>query len=199
MQLDEMESQAWMSAANPQSNPDAAMLVSFETRSLPDPEASAKAGTPKFRDVDYVKIRASGDKLSEVHRAWGRESDVKRFGRQYEHWKKTGSEDGPGWHLSQWPGITRSQVEELRFAGIKTVEQLAAMSDSNAQSMGAILAIRQKARDALERAKGEAPVHQMRAELAKRDNQIEVLQRQMKQLMDELELERGTKPEPKKK
>lgn len=140
------------------------------------------AGRPIYEDVEYVEIMVPGDKTQTVHRPV-RPTDKIEYSKQYQAWKAGHDQHAAtGTLLEQWPGISRAQVEELRHFKIRTVEQLAELSDGNAARMGPILALRQRARDFLERAKGNAPLEKMRTELAARDNEIETLKRQVAEL-----------------
>lgn len=140
------------------------------------------AGRPIFDDVEFIIINIPGDKTQEIHREV-RPTDKVEFAKQYQAWKAgQDQETASGTPLEQWPTISRAQVEELRFFKVRTVEQLAELSDSNASRMGPITAIRQKAKDFLEKAKGNAPMEQMRGLLAERDGEVEALKRQVAEL-----------------
>jgi hypothetical protein len=165
----------------------------FYMRPIQNREKSAEAGRPVFEDVEYVEIFTPGDKLNIIDRPV-RDADRQNFGNIYSAFKTGAEAKLEGTPLTEWPGITRAQAEELAFFKVRTVEQLASISDTNASSMGPILAIRQKARDYLERAAGSAPMDKVRAELAARDNELEVLRRQLKEQADAIaELRKGKK------
>ena len=61
-----------------------------------------------------------------------------------------------GTPIEEWPILNRAQVDELRYMNIRTVEQLANVSDTNAQGMMGINMLRQKAQTYLENAKDAA-------------------------------------------
>ncbi len=152
-------------------------------------EAKSKAeGRPVFDEVEFIEIRVPGDKTLTVHRPV-RGDDKARFAAAYRNWKATGVSDGAfsGTPLKEWPQVSRSQCEELSFFGVKTVEQLANVSDGNLRNIGPLLALREKARDYIAAAKQGAPVAQMRDELAARDSEIALLKEQMKQVMAQAE------------
>lgn len=156
------------------------LYVSFGLHPQLDEDESNKNARPIYKDVEFVKIVVPGDKQNQIHRPV-RPQDKQRFAKAYAAFKAGTQDQLTGTPLSEWSGIGRSQMEELKHFGVRTVEQLAALSDSNAQNIGPIMALRQRAKDYLEQAKGHAPLAQMRAELEKRDNIIETLQRQMKE------------------
>ena len=162
------------------------LFVSFSLHPRQDEKRSREEGRPNFEDVEYIRIFVPGDKTQQVHRPV-REDDKRRFARQYAAYKAGQSEALVGTPLAQWPGITRSQVEELAYFHVRTVEQLANMQEGNASRFIGIQALKARARDFLEAAKSNAHVESMRAALADRDNKIEVLERQMKEAMARLD------------
>lgn len=168
-------------------------MVRFSLEPVKDEAASEKEGRPIFREVEYVEIMVPGDKSSIVKRAL-RDTDKKRFRRQYAAWKETGNDAALiGMPLAQWPQVTKAQVEELRYFGVHTVEQLAGVSDGNIRNIGPVMELRQRARDYVEAAKGNAPLGQLRAELEEKNHQLEALQRQVKELgaaLDDLKKKR---------
>jgi hypothetical protein len=173
---------------------EARIFLCFEMHPKKDEEKSTAEGRPVYTDMEYIKIRAPGER-DVVHRPVS-QSDKQRFAQAYRAWKDgTSDASVTGTPLSEWPGCTRSQVEEMAYFGIRTVEALASVTDGNVKNVGPILALRQKAKDYLEAARANAPAEQMRAELAKRDNDIDVLRRQVEELTKLLE----TKTKPTKK
>ena len=87
------------------------------------------------------------------------EMDKARFA---EHWRKYQARQGDdeemleGTPLRDWAGCTRAQCEELRYFNVRTVEQLAAMSDSNGQNIMGINMLKQRAVKYLEKSKDSA-------------------------------------------
>jgi hypothetical protein len=152
-----------------------------------DEGKSQKEGRPIFEDKEFIEINAPGDKTSQIFRI-ATEADKRRFPRHYEAFKSHGNEGVIGTPLREWQLITRSQAEELACSKIGTVEQLAGINDANMQQVGPYLALRQLARDWLAKAKADAPAVEMRAQLEKRDNEIETLKGIMKQMGDQIDL-----------
>lgn len=182
------------SFAFPDSRDTEGLSVRFEKRPKRNEKASLEAGRPIYDEVDYIEIRAPGDKDNIVHRPVT-ESDKLRFATQYRRWQSTGG-DGEaltGTPLAEWPAVSRSQVEELRYFGVRTVEQLAAVTDGNLKNVGPLLMLRQKARDFVAKAKDEAPMAQMRDELAAKDMRIAHLEAQMAEVLAEAKKSRKSK------
>lgn len=162
------------------------LFIRFDIHAVKDEEQSTKQGRPVFKDLEYIEIVVPGDKSNKIHRAV-REEDKKRFAKQYAAWKLDPSTGGQtGTPLAQVPFLTRSEVEELKYFSVHTVEQLAGMSDGNLQNIGPILALRQKAKDYLAVAKGNAPVSQLRAENEELKNQLATLNRSMAEILAKL-------------
>jgi len=166
-----------------QSKMDEGLLVRFYVKARQDQVATNRAGKPLFKDVDYIEIRVPGQRNFVARPATPR--DKARFPRHWEAYKSRTSEDEylEGTPLIEWPLITRSQCEELSFANVKTVEQLLAMPDSNAQQFLGMNVLRAKAKIWLENASKGAAKAELQAELDKRDTEIEKLKQQMAELL----------------
>lgn len=175
--------EGWERAAglNRGQQPQEQVFVQFSLQPTQNKTKSAEAGRPIFDELEYVQIMVPGDKQNVIHRPVS-EKDRQRFKRQYEAWKESGQQPVSGTPLDQWPAVTRAQVAELAYFNVKTVEQLASMSDGNAMGIGPITSLRQKAKDFVAAAAGNAPLQQLRDQLAERDNEIEVLKRQVAEL-----------------
>jgi hypothetical protein len=157
------------------------------------------AGRPIFDEVEYIEIVIPGDKSTVVHRAV-QDKDRKQFAQQYAAWKAGNQEAASGTPIKMVPWLNTAQVRELEYFGCKTLEQLADLSDANYKNIGAVLELRQKARDAIAQAGKGAPIAAMREELKKRDAQIEALQAQVSQLVAMKDPNRApAAPTPKRK
>lgn len=154
---------------------DAALLVKFFVKPVMDEEASKEAGRPIYRDVEYVDIRAPGSRDNVCRPA--SPHDKERFDRHYAAFKNRtqGDDRLDGTPLAEWPLINRSRVEELAFFNVKTVEQLVAMSDANAQNFMGLNTLRAEAKRWLEAATKAKEAMALQEELSKRDAEIEQL------------------------
>lgn len=158
---------------------DERLYVVFTLHPVQDPERTAAEGRPIFMDAEYVQIQAPGDR-DVIHRP-ATDRDRQRFPKQYAAFKAGTAEAVIGTPLSAVPWLTRAQVEELGYFGVKSVEQLAGMADAHAQRFTGIQALKARAKDFLAAAAGEAPALKLRAELAERDNEIASLKRQLQE------------------
>lgn len=168
----------------------------FYTEPVQNGPKSLAAGHPVFDEMEFVEIHVPGDRKT----IWaGRVTDVhrQRFPRQYAAFKQGLEAPTEGFPLDQWPGVTRAQVEELRFAHVKTVEQLAALPDdalTRTIAMGGF-ALRDKAIRYLEAAKGHAPAEKLAAEVQARDDKIAQMEAQMAAMQAEIARLAAPKPE----
>jgi hypothetical protein len=96
--------------------------------------------------VECVRIIVPGDKNSVIDRP-AQSSDKQRFAKQYDLFKKGVSEDEQvsGTRLTEWPFLSRAQCEELRYLGIKTVEQLANVRDDITTKVPGLVGLKQHA------------------------------------------------------
>ena len=132
------------------------LLVKFFMHPKINNIKTAEAERPIFEDTVYVQIMQPGNKDSVVIRPatkMGRDWVVERF-RKLE--ARTDEDHIEGTLLEEWPGVTRAQCEELRYLNVRTVEQLAGLSDSNAQNIMGVQLLKQKAAKYLESSKDEA-------------------------------------------
>lgn len=131
------------------------LYVKFFKKPVQDMAKSVEEERPVFKEADYIEIRQPGNKTTVVCRP-ARDMDKQRFSA---HWKKyvdrVESTVMEGTPLEEWPMITRSQVEELKFFNVFTVEQLASISDGNAQKFMGINILRQKAKEFLKKLKDD--------------------------------------------
>ena len=140
---------------------DNVLLVKFYVHPKVNQAKSVEAGRPIYEEVDYVSIMQPGNKDSIIMRP-ATSIDRNRFPEHYKRYKAREDQEAvDGTPLTEWPGISRSQCEELRYMNCRTVEQLVEMSDSNSQHIMAIGALQEKARKFLERADKDATAAQL--------------------------------------
>lgn len=135
---------------------DSVLTVHFYTDAIKNGVESDAAGRPVFMDVEMVRILVPGDnklvidtKVDETHKF--------RFPRQYKAFKEGLTTQIRGWILKEWPAVTASQVKELNYHEVHTVEQLSNLSDASVHALGmGMYELRTKAKAALEAAAGNA-------------------------------------------
>ena len=161
---------------------DSRLYVEFYRKAVHNPFKSNEAGRPIYDEKDFAKIMIPGDKYSSVDTAVTMEHK-QRFPQQWARYQAGQEQSAIGTPLEMWPQITVGLVATLKAAGIRTVEQLAELSDANAQSIMGNHELRRRAKTFLEAAAGEAANAKLEAELEKRDNEIATLKNQMAQMM----------------
>ncbi len=160
---------------------DKRLLVHFNLFPHLNQEKSNSAGRPIYEDKVYVTIIVPGDKDSVVHReAW--EKDFKRFPRQYQNFLNKDSEAVVGTPLKLVPWLTSSQIKELEYFNLKTVEHLATVNDGVASKFHGLQALKQRANDFLEAAHKAAPMLEMRKVIEDKDAQLASMQKQLDEL-----------------
>lgn len=150
------------------------LLVRFYYEPRPSKTKKHADGRPLIEEVEYISIKIPGDRLGGFSGPATYEYK-ERFPQHYRAFKQRSEMPLEGTPLSEWPGMTRSQVEEMAYFNVKTIEQLASISDSSAQNFRGIQALKQKAKAYIEAAKEAAPLQKLAEELSKRDETIGVL------------------------
>lgn len=153
---------------------DEKLAIRFFIKAKQDGELSQKEGRPIFKDHEYIQIMIPGDRGHVLVRPV-QDQDRGRFAQQYAHWKKTNDNElGAGTPLEHL-GLSLSQVEEFRYFGIRTIEHMANIRDDLAAKIPGTQGLKTKAQAYLEVLKEEAPMKKVRAELEKRDAEMETL------------------------
>lgn len=173
-------------------NADGKLAIKFYVKPVKNENKSAEEGRPIFDDRDYVEIRVPGDQCNVVTRPVTAE-DKQRFYRQYQQFKAGQEQSVSGTPLEEVPWITRSQVEELKYVKVNTLEQLADLNDATCQRYAGMFKLKQRANEHLRLAKEAAPsqaLDKLREEMEARmnamqqtiDEQSGIIQTQRKQL-----------------
>ncbi len=175
---------------NPRHAGDDRLWVQFHVLPMVDDAKSAEEGRPIYRDVEHVRILTPGNKDSIVDRPVT-EMDVARFRKQYDTWKTQEKEIVEGTLLTSVARdpllrLTPSQIEELRYFNIRTVEQLANVADVHAQKFMGIGMLKKNAVAYLTASKEKAATTRLEAELESRDNKIASLEQALAGLQEQL-------------
>lgn len=124
-----------------------------------------EAGRPIYDQVEMVAINVPGSKDEVVKKV---NDDVKaKFGPQYARWKQTQEQPVDGTPLSMVPWLNAAQVREMQAINIKTLEQLASLSDTAVQKIGmGGQELRRKAQEYMKSAAGNADTQKLTERLA---------------------------------
>lgn len=161
---------------------DETLYVKFYPGSRINQKKSKEEGRPIYDDTPYVQIMSPGNNRSRIDRPV-QEEDKTRFVKQWDAFNSGDEEQLSGTPLEHWPLMSTGQIEEMKYFKVFTVEQLANVSDANAQKFMGLHSLRKKAKEYLARAAEEAPLQRLQSELDVRDKKIEELQEQMTALM----------------
>lgn len=164
-------------------------------------QKSASAGRPIFDDTEFVEIIAAGNSTNIIKRP-AREQDRQRFARQYASFKAGNEDEVHGTPLHEVPWVTRSQVEELSYMRIRTLEQLAGLADSTCGQTIGLYELKRRAIAALESADSAAPITELTLEneelkrvAESQQEEINLLKNQMQELISALKSKDADEPE----
>jgi hypothetical protein len=160
---------------------DKSVYARFYTMPVKDEHASANEGRPIFYDKEYIEIRAAGNQNNIVQRP-SMQQDRERFSRQYAAFKQGNSEQVVGTPLTEVTWLTRSQVEELAYVRIRTLEHLSSVSDDICSKMPGLQDLKRKAAQVLEAAEAVAPITALQEENEGLKAQVAALTNQVKEL-----------------
>lgn len=139
---------------------DKGLYVVFTMEAIKNGGRSDAEGRPIFDDVPHIKIHVPGDKTTVIHRPVT-EEDMVRFEDKWLKFKANMTQAPEGTPIDQWPQITISQVHEFKALGVFTVEQLAGMTDVNAQKFMGGHELRRRAQTFLAVAKDTAEAQRL--------------------------------------
>jgi hypothetical protein len=158
---------------------DETLLVRFYLEPMQDQAKTAEEGRPIFTDTPFISIMQPGNKDSVVIRP-ASEMDKARFPRHWSAFNDRQIEElVEGTPLSEWPAMTRSMVEELKFKNVSTIEQLIGMSDTNTHGFMGINALKEKARKYLSMSSSEAAAEAV----IRAEKRVAELESQVKELV----------------
>jgi len=123
---------------------DETLLVRFYPKTIKLIHESERQGKPCYEEKIYIDIRVPGERSIGVGRPV-RDEDKQRFPRHWAAYEQRMEAPEEGTPLSEWAGVTRSEVEELSFQHVKTVETLANLSDTGCEKIFGGQALKQRA------------------------------------------------------
>lgn len=166
-------------------NPDSLLTVQFYLKTIQNNFRSEQEGRKICDDVDFIKIWTPGNQLNIIDRPV-HEDDKHRFPTHWAKYSagKQGSDQLSGTPLKDWPLLTPAQAEELRYLKFFTVDQIAGASDDNAMRLTALVgmsgyALRDRAKNFLAVAKGEAVNSHLEEQNKSLQSQLDALREQL--------------------
>jgi cell division protein FtsB len=162
--------------------PTAELRPDFFIDQIKDEVASRDAGREIWREIERVRIIIPGAVASIVVKNVDN-SHRERWKAEYEAFKAGREAPVSGTALEAWPILSRAQISELRYLQIRTVEELANLSDLQVQHIGkGGMRLRELAGAYLDEAAHEALVTKVTAENDVLRSQIAALQTQVNEL-----------------
>lgn len=171
---------------------DKGVRAHFYTHPMVMEVESAEAGRRVCKDVVMVEIMTAGNTNSSVVRK-ATEEDKGRFRRQYEAFMAGNSDEMFGTPLSDITWLTKSQVEELAYIKVRSLEELANVSDHACAGMAGLYDLKRKAQAFLEKAEKSGPITALAEENKILQGQVEALQAQMQELIKSVSAQQGAK------
>jgi hypothetical protein len=139
-------------------------------------------GRPIYREVDMIEIRAPGDHTT-VFTARAAPLYTDRFPIEWEAYRRGREAPMEGTPLSEWPAMPRTLAATLAAGGIKTVEQLAGVLDTDLRVIGPQgRQWRDKALAFIDSAKGAAAIQEYASRNQKLEDEVTRLKRQIEEI-----------------
>ena len=167
-------------------NPDdyQGLAVRFVMHPFPNHTKSKAEGRPIYDEIPFADIRIPGDRTSHIFRP-ANDLDKRKWPRHWQSFETNQQDPETGTPLREWPMITAGLVMELSHFNVRTVEQLAELSDTAIQNFMGL-------REWINRAKmyiannDAAAAAQMASENQARDAQMAIQAEQIKELTAKL-------------
>lgn len=180
---------------------DSGLLVSFYTHPEHQVAKSNEEGRPIYEDKPYIRIMYAGDRNRVTDRRVdfkgknGNIPDPERWPRQWAQYQAGEEQVEEGTPVEEWSLISRSQALMLKGVHIKTVENLAAVTDATLGNLGhGGRALRDQAVAWLKQAQDGSELPRLVAENESLKSDVSSLEDQVKELaqkVEELSKKRG--------
>ncbi len=140
------------------------LFVEFYKNAVKSEVASDAAGHPVYIDKPFVRIMVPGDPNTVIDTV-ANKGYQDRFPDEWRAFQQNDEQVLQGWPLKEWPVINPSQVKNLEFLNVRTVEQLAGLTDAQCQKVGmGTDSLRAKAKAAVAAAQDGAAISAQAAE-----------------------------------
>ncbi len=132
----------------PRKREDEGLLVRFFRQRELNAVRSELTGKPEFDESECISINVPGSR--DNHVALITDEYRERFKDEYREWKANEGRPITGMPLEEWPLATTSFVEEMKMIGVRTVEELAGLSDPVVASSNVLVTMRARAQGMLD-------------------------------------------------
>jgi|TARA_R110000744_G_scaffold41686_1_gene94629 hypothetical protein len=155
---------------------------------------SGENGLPVYEDREWIEITPAGG--NQITPRWATEKDKMRFSRIYEAFKKGVEPPVDGLAIENWPSVTPAETKMLKQANVRTVEDLAVLSETGLKNVGfGARGLQQKARTFLVSAAGDgkvsAELHHLKVKNESLKLRVEELERQNNELRAQFRAEKN--------
>jgi hypothetical protein len=161
------------------------LAVRFFKKAAHDAAESEVQKRVVFREVEMIQIMVPGDRDHIIVRPAG-EGDKRRFVKHYEAWKRGDEGLAVGTPLELWGKLNLAQIEEFRYIGVRTIEQLASLQDQACQKLPGAYELKRQATTFLQTLKDEAPMKRLQELKEQQDNEIAALREALAAQANEL-------------
>lgn len=178
-----MQTQFVRSWAGGEAAPPGSVRPHFYMEPVQDELATAREGRPIFVQKERVEIYLPGNPYTTpVHNVT--DEHRQRWPREYEQFRQGIEQTADGTPIEEWPILNRAQVAELRAIGIRTIEEIAVLSDTACQRAMGLAALRTKAKAYLDDAAALALTEQLTAKNDAMQHDMAALTRQNEELKE---------------
>lgn len=161
-------------------------IVTFELKPKLMKAASDQQGRPVYENREYIKIVQPANRNTEVFRE-ATDDDKRKWHVRYRQFKEDQEQIGDGVPLDQWPAIDPATLMNLRGVGLRTVQDLAGVSDVSLKNIGmGAAALRTKAQAFLDEKVNGAELSRALAENATLKDQMAVMNRTMEAMQAQI-------------
>lgn len=170
---------------------DERLHVTFYKAAVESAELSKKEGRKIFEDHDFIRIAIPGDQHNQIN-TFATDDYKRRFPIDYKRFVEKAGDGVVGTPINLMPGLSPSMIAELKAMNVRTVEDLAELSDST-RIMG-VQDLKRKAKAFLDISRAEAiatkseetnnRIKEQELKLAQREAELDVLKKQVEALQE---------------
>jgi hypothetical protein len=204
---------------------DAGFIVSFREEPEFMEYLSKQAGSPVYRNRIMTTMIAPGntktvwdhpttgiayemaidDESGEVHTIWeiqetcenGDVPEPIKYAKAWQRFLKKSTTAADGWPIEEWGVVSRTYAQSLKAQNVHTVQQLAALSDVNAQNIMGAIKYRDLAKAALDERQKTRILSREQERASKAEEQVSMLSKQVADLQASIvrmQADRGAAP-----
>jgi hypothetical protein len=154
-------------------------------------ERSLEVGYPQHEDVEFIEvINFAGEKTPRAVE----ERDRLAYPQEYANFKARESRPENGYYLREWCMITPAALADLEAFGLRTIEQLASVSDEQLDKFKFLIEWNRKAKNWIKHAKSkQAECTQLEERVVQLSGALKKLEEQYMAALMRIEANEGTR------